>query len=76
MGSAQAGEQYSYRRLTFPNVRRFEWLDRGGPAAVDATGERDWGNIDTFAADADTYELTGDWGHVRVESDPPQVQDP
>ena len=71
------GEQYTYRRLwlTFPNVRRVEWLDRGGPPAVYATGERDWGIIDTFAADADTYELTGDWGHVRVESDPPQVQD-
>ena len=39
-------------------------------------GRRDWGNIDTFAADADTYELTGDWGHVRVESDPPEAQDP
>ena len=34
------GEQYTYRRLTltFPNMRRVEWLDRGGPPAVDATG--------------------------------------
>ena len=71
------GEQYTYRRLTltFPNMRRVEWLDRGGPPAVDATGERNGANIDTFATDRDTYELTGGWVHGRVESDPPQVRD-
>jgi len=66
------GETYCYRRvaLTFPGVRRIEWISRGGPPATDASGERDWGNIDTFRGDGDTYQLTGDWGHVRFESDP------
>ncbi|MEJ7892352.1 MAG: hypothetical protein WKF94_06900 [Solirubrobacteraceae bacterium] len=72
------GEQYAYRRvaLTFPAVRSLEWLSRGGPPATDASGERDRGNIDSFVVrDDGVYELDGDWGHVRVASDAPAVDD-
>jgi hypothetical protein len=70
-------EQHSYRRvsLTFPNLSRIEWLDRGLRPAVDATGELDRGHIDTLIYTDGTYELAGDWGHVRFASDPPVVRD-
>jgi hypothetical protein len=73
----KAGEMYCYRRmaLTFLNVRRIEWLERGTRPATDATGEEDWGHIDTFVADDGHYELTGDWGWVRFSSDTPQLFD-
>jgi len=71
------GEVHSYRRLrlTFPNLRHVEWLSRGGPPAMDTSGELDYGHIDTFVVSDHSYELTGDWGHVRVESDAPQISD-
>ncbi len=71
------GEQHSYRRLalTFPNVHRTEWLHRGGPPATDASGEHDRGHVDTFVVGVGTYELTGDWGHVRVAAGAPHVRD-
>jgi hypothetical protein len=72
------GEQYAYRRvaLTFPALRSVEWLRRGGRPATDASGETDWGNIDSFmVGDGGVYELEGDWGHVRVASDQPEVHD-
>jgi hypothetical protein len=73
----QPGEQYAYSRLAlvFPGIRRIEWLDRGGPPAVDASGEHDWGNIDSFLLDNGVYELEGGWGHVRLESEAPQVHE-
>jgi hypothetical protein len=47
------GEVYCYQRLAliFQNVRGVEWIERGMRPATDATGEHDWGNIDTFVAD-------------------------
>lgn len=54
------------------------------PPAVDATGELDYGHIDTFCPitglDDDVWELTGDWGdalvrqpriHVDLDTTPP-----
>jgi hypothetical protein len=71
------GEQYAYCRLTltFPAVRSIEWLDRGRPPATDASGEQDWGNIDTFVVENGVYEMEGDWGHVRIQADPPQIHE-
>ena len=47
------GEVYCYRRLAliFPSVRGVEWIERGTRPATDATGEQDWGHIDTFVGD-------------------------
>jgi hypothetical protein len=74
---ARPDEVHAYRRvsLTFPSVRTIEWLQRGSAPATDATGEQDWGHIDWFVVDNDVYELEGDWGHVRVVSEPPQIHD-
>jgi hypothetical protein len=71
------GEPYAYRRvsLTFPTMRTIEWLHRGRAPATDAAGEQDWGNIDSFVVENDVYELEGDWGHMRVVSDRPEIHD-
>lgn len=65
------GEQYCYRRgsLTFGGISECRWSEQGRPPAVDATGERDYGNIDTFEWDNGRYILEGDWGHLDIRAD-------
>jgi len=65
---------YKHMALTFLRVHDVEWLERGTRPATDATGEADWGHIDTFAAADGRYELTGDWGRVRFSADEPQFR--
>jgi hypothetical protein len=72
-------EVYAYKRLAvvFLKPREVTWVKRmTGPPAVDASGEVDYGNIDVFMWDGDLFDLQGDWGHVRVVSDPPVVVNP
>lgn len=39
----------------------------GSPPAADASGERDYGNIDSLVGDAhDVWEMEGDWGYARL----------
>jgi len=73
----KSGEQHCYRRisLTFPHVRHIAWLAPASQPATDASGEQDWGHIDTFTIADDSYELTGDWGHVRLTAGAPFVLD-
>lgn len=70
------GEVHCYRRveLVFRQPEAVEWVERmTGPPAVDASGEADLGHIDSFLWDAAFFELEGDWGHVRIQSDAPIV---
>lgn len=57
----------------FVNPRRVEWTREAGPPATDATGESDWGNIDSLMWDGSRYELEGDWGAVIVEGEAPRL---
>jgi hypothetical protein len=71
------GEQHGYvkARLTFADATEIRWLRRSRQVYRDATGESDLGNIDTCIRDGDHYEITGDWGEVRVfTSAPPRVE--
>jgi hypothetical protein len=70
-------EQYAYRRvdLVFPNPGQIEWVEKAMTPFQDATGEIDYGNIDSFEWQTDLYDLHGDWGHIRIESDTPVVVD-
>jgi hypothetical protein len=43
---------------------------------VDADGETDYGNIDSFTFQGDRYELAGEWGHVMIEGPPPTIYGP
>ncbi|MGX0889702.1 hypothetical protein AB7M22_001710 [Pseudomonas sp. ADAK2 TE3594] len=65
----QEGEKYCYRKvsLLFLNADSFEWLDRRFVEYADASGEFDYGNIDSFVESDGGYELTGDWGRVLIK---------
>ena len=55
-------------QLVFEEVTDLEWVAQGGPPAIDATGEIDYGHIDTMTWDSGLYELQGDWGEMRVRA--------
>jgi len=66
-----AGEMYCTRRgvLTFSGVTRCLWSDQGAPPARDATGEVDFGHIDSLLHDPAGYALEGDWGRMEVRAE-------
>lgn len=59
--------------LTFPSVRGLRWNDQGRTPATDATGERDWGCLDSLEERGNVHRLVGDWGDITVESAPPHL---
>jgi len=71
-------EQYAYKRiaLVFRRPREVVWVERmSGLPAMDASDELDYGNIDAFTWDGLVFDLSGDWGHVRVKGVTPVVVD-
>ena len=62
------GEVFTYQRCWLQVWGAESELSLSGALpAVDASGEIDWGHIETFeAADAGWWELQGDWGILRV----------
>lgn len=67
-------EQYCYREgnLVFPAVRRLRWISRTFAESIDKDGSVDYGNIDTFTIEGDTYRLSGDWGELEIVSETPK----
>ena len=59
-------ECYRVGRLEFGGVSYLEWSEQGSPPATDASGEIDYGHIDSFMWDSGQYELEGDWGVMKV----------
>jgi hypothetical protein len=61
-------ESHCYRRgrLRFSGVTRCLWSNQGAPPARDATGEVDYGNVDSFEWDRAGYSLEGDWGRMEL----------
>jgi hypothetical protein len=62
-------EQYCYRRaqLRFESVKRITWDNSGLKPATDATGEVDYGNIDSYHAEGGRHVLSGGWGTVELD---------
>ncbi len=70
--SAEAGEQHCYR-MGWLSVRGEGVIDvrlSGNRPAIDATGERDFGHVDTFVFNSTEghWELAGDWGVAAVRT--------
>jgi hypothetical protein len=63
-----ANEQYCYRRgsLNFERASECVWRDQGLPPARDADDELDFGNIDSFSWQSDSFSLEGDWGTMTI----------
>ena len=66
------GQQHCYR-LGWLSLRAEDPMDirlSGNPPATDATGERDFGNVDSFVFNPaeNRWELEGDWGRASVFS--------
>jgi hypothetical protein len=66
-----AGERECFKRgtLSFRQVARLVWEDQGAPPAVDASGERDYGHIDSFEWEDGHYVLAGDFGRIEARAD-------
>ncbi|MEV6237828.1 hypothetical protein [Lentzea sp. NPDC051838] len=65
------GERYSYRRgeLRFEGVSNLHWIGQGLPPARDASGELDYGGVDSFELNDGFYRIRGDFGEVSVQAD-------
>ena len=70
------GEHYCYAsgKLVFPNVTGIEWVKRSNAHYTDAAGEEDLGNIDILTIDQEAFVAEGDWGSVRIFSEPPRFE--
>lgn len=66
--SPAPGERHCYKRgwMRFSSVSELHWVDQGWPPAVDASGESDYGTIDSMKIDGDRYVMAGDFGEIRV----------
>lgn len=66
------GEQHCYEdaTLTLTSASPISFQGSNRPPATDATGQRDWGNIDTFEPvdweGRDAWLVQGDWGELTV----------
>jgi hypothetical protein len=59
---------YADAVLTIADATKIEWVARSSQTSRDVTGEEDLGNIDSLQRHDDRYEISGDWGHVRIYS--------
>jgi hypothetical protein len=68
-------EIFDYRRaaLVFSAVREMKWAEQRGQRFVDATGEVDFGHIDSFSWERDEFVLDGAWGHMTIVSEIPRI---
>lgn len=65
-----ASERECFRRgtLRLVDVTRLEWTAQGAPPAVDATGQIDYGHIDSFEWHDGQFVLVGDWGRLDARA--------
>jgi hypothetical protein len=64
------GESYCYRRgeLRLEGVSSLHWVGQGLPPARDASGELDYGGVDSLEFDHDAYSITGNFGKIVVHA--------
>jgi hypothetical protein len=70
------GGEVGYRRrarITFVGVTTLVWAAQGDPGATDATGDRDWGAIDSLTWKDGSCDFEGDFGAITVDANDVQV---
>lgn len=77
----EPGQAHCYRRATLrlESDSAIHFRPSQTPAAVDAHGESDHGNIDTFLPSVlgtTTWELTGEWGEALVRNPRARIELP
>lgn len=70
------GDQYCYKKATiiFGGLKSTEWIERNSQSFIDADNSKDFGNIDVFEQTPEGYHLSGDWGEVKIDSNPPALE--
>jgi hypothetical protein len=63
-------EAECFRRgvLRLTGVERLRWDGQGRPAALDASGEIDFGHVDSFEWENGRFVLAGDWGLIDADA--------
>jgi len=65
---------YCFGKLIFGNPATVRWLRKDfGHPSVDASGQIDFGAIDSMVLEKGVYRLAGAWGEVTIKSDPPTI---
>lgn len=69
-------EQYCFKRaaINFSEVTAVIWIEVNMIAFTGAAGEIDFGNIDSFIYDGEYYNLSGDWGELKIQSGKPTIK--
>jgi len=64
------GDAHCYHRgaLEFHGVTDLIWHESGLTAATDATGEMDFGSIDSYAYEGNEHRLQGEWGQMEISA--------
>ena len=61
--------------LVFDKVERLVWDDQGSPPTIGGDGKINWGAFDSpVVVEGGMYVLRGDFGAIRVRSQPPSLQ--
>jgi hypothetical protein len=66
--TAERDGMLSPRHLRFVGVERLVWEAQGAPPAIDASGESDFGHIDSFEWEDGRYVINGDWGRIEASA--------
>lgn len=69
-------ECFHVGRVRFVEVRRVVWEEQGAAPATDASGEIDFGHIDSLVWDNNIFRLEGDWGRMEVSAARAEVEIP
>jgi hypothetical protein len=63
-------EQYCYARgrLVIPLATEINWVNRTDVLYTDPDGQVDQGNVDSMKYEDGWYDISGDWGRVKIRS--------
>lgn len=69
-------EAYCYKKaiISFSNVENIVWVEVNMCPNIDIDGEVDFGNIDSFFYEDNFYNISGDWGKVKIQSQNPTIK--